>query len=250
MNREEKAAAVKEIAAELGDASALFAIDYRGISVTQAAELRARLRAAETSFTVVKNRLAKRAAAEIGNEGLEPLFEGPTAIAFVKGDPVIAAKAISTFARENQILTYKGGFMDGNALEPDAFHTIARLPGVETLRGQLVGLTASPLTGLASGLNNLVSGIARQLSQIAEQGLVSGEVPAAPADEAAASAEEEGSGEGTEEEGSDQGSEEEGQAEDEEEASGEGSEEEAPAEQQEETSDEDRASNENQDQEE
>src|SRR4051794_30042004 len=109
MNKEQKAAVVDEIATSLGGAESIFAIDYRGISVPQAAELRARLREADATFTVVKNRLAKRAVEKAGAEGLDGLFEGPTALALVKGDPVIVAKAISNFAREHRVLAYKGG---------------------------------------------------------------------------------------------------------------------------------------------
>jgi large subunit ribosomal protein L10 len=176
MNREQKSALVEQIAGQLGDAEAVFAIDYRGISVTQAAELRGKLAEAEATFKVVKNRLAKRAleSAE-GTEGLEELFEGPTALTFVKGDPVTAAKAISTFSRENQVLSYKGGVMEGAPLEPEQFTRIARLPDLDVLHGQLVGVAASPITGLTRGLASMLSGLASQLGQIQEKGLVEGE---------------------------------------------------------------------------
>lgn len=198
MTKEEKAQAVEEIAESLQGAEAIFAVDYRGISVPQAAELRAKLGEADATFSVVKNRLAKRAAEKAGTEGLEDLFVGPTALTLIKGDPVTAAKAISTFNREHEILAYKGGIMDGAPLDPESFTAIARLPGLDVLHGQLVGMTASPLTGLVAGMNNLLSGLGRQLSQIAEQGLVSGEAPeeeeasaeeAAPAEEEAPEAE-------------------------------------------------------------
>ncbi len=186
MNKEQKAAAVEEIAESLSGAEALFAVDYRGFSVPQAAELRIKLAEADAVFSVVKNRLAKRAAEQAGTEGLDDLLVGPTALTLIKGDPVTAAKAISTFGREHDVLTYKGGIMDGAALDPDSFQAIARLPGLEVLHGQLVGLTASPLTGLVAGMSNLISGLGRQLAQIAEQGLVSGEPPAAEVEEAPA----------------------------------------------------------------
>jgi large subunit ribosomal protein L10 len=179
MNKDEKAQAVAEIAEGLKGAEAIFAVDYRGISVPQAKELRVKLAEADATFSVVKNRLAKRAVEETKTEGLDDLLTGPTALTLIKGDPVIAAKTISTFAREHDVLVFKGGIMDGQPLEPDQFLAIARLPAVEVLHGQMVGLIASPLTGLAAGLNNLISGLGRQLSQIAEQGLVSGEAPAA-----------------------------------------------------------------------
>jgi large subunit ribosomal protein L10 len=187
MKREEKAQAVDEIAEGLQGAEAIFAVDYRGISVPQAAELRAKLGEADATFSVVKNRLAKRAAEKAGTEGLDELFVGPTALTLIKGDPVTAAKAISTFNREHEILAYKGGIMDGAPLDPEGFTAIARLPALDVLHGQLVGMTASPLTGLVAGMNNLISGLGRQLAQMAEQGLVSGEAPVdeeAPAEEA------------------------------------------------------------------
>jgi large subunit ribosomal protein L10 len=191
MDKEQKAAAVAELTEDLKGAEAVFAVDYRGISVPQAAELRRKLTEADAVFKVVKNRLAKRAVADAGTEGFDELLVGPTALTLIKGDAVIAAKAISTFAREHSVLEYKGGLMDGAPLEPDAFQAIARLPGLDVLHGQLVGLTASPLTGLVTGLNSMISGLAVALGQIAEQGLVTGEAPAeqeTPAEEPAAEA--------------------------------------------------------------
>lgn len=184
MNRDEKATAVAEIGEELGSASAVFAVDYRGISVPQAAELRTKLRDADASFSVVKNRLAKRATGDAGASDLDEHLVGPTALTFVRGDAVLAAKAINDFMRQNGVLAYKGGVMDGAALSPDQFTTIARLPGVDVLRGQLVGLAASPLSGVVRTLNQLIAGLALQLGQVAEQGLVSGEAPAGAAPEA------------------------------------------------------------------
>jgi large subunit ribosomal protein L10 len=176
MNREEKTAAVDRLAEDLSGAQAIFAVDYRGISVPQAAELRSKLRESDASFKVVKNRLAKLAAAKAGTE-IDDLLTGPIALTLINGDPVLVAKTITTFTREHEVLEYKGGMMDGAALDPDGFNAIARLPGLEVLHGQLVGLTASPLTGLVAGMSNLISGLGRQLAQIAEQGLVTGEAP-------------------------------------------------------------------------
>ncbi len=174
MNKDQKAAAVEEIAERLGEAEAIFAVDYRGISVPEAAELRAKLREADASFRVVKNRLAKRAAEKAGTAELDELFDGPIALTFVKGDAVVAAKAIATFSREHDVLAYRGGIMDGEPLDPEKFGAIARLPGLDVLHGQLVGVTASPLTGLTRGLAAMLSGLAVGLGQIAEQGLVGG----------------------------------------------------------------------------
>jgi large subunit ribosomal protein L10 len=184
MNKEQKIAAAEEIGERLQASNAVFAVDYRGISVGQAAELRTKLREADASFTVVKNRLAKRVTADAGAEALDEHLVGPTALTYVEGDAVLAAKAIADFIKANQTISYKGGIMEGNALDPDQFNQIARLPGVDVLRGQLVGLAASPLSGLVRTLNQLIAGIAVQLGQVAEQGLVPAD-GAAPAGEAA-----------------------------------------------------------------
>jgi large subunit ribosomal protein L10 len=177
MNRDEKSAAIEEIAAQIEGAEAIFAVDYRGISVSQAADLRGKLRESDASFRVVKNRLTKLAADKAGEDRLTDLLEGPTALTFVRGDTAGAAKAISTFNREHNVLAFKGGFMDGLTLDEDTFKSIARLPSRHVLDGQLAGIVASPLTGLVRGLGSMISGLALQLGQIAEKGLVSGDAP-------------------------------------------------------------------------
>jgi large subunit ribosomal protein L10 len=184
MNREEKSATIEEIAAQIEAAEAIFAIDYRGISVSQAAELRANLREADASFKVVKNRLTKRAADKLGEERLAELLQGPTALTFVRGDTAQAAKAITSFNKEHEILSYKGGFMEGTVLDESAFKSIAKLPARDVLNGQFAGVVASPLTGLVRGLGSMIQGLALQLGQIAEKGLVSGDAAeeAEPAD--------------------------------------------------------------------
>src|SRR3954464_8825736 len=187
MDREQKTAVVEELASELKDAKAIFAVDYRGISVPQAAELRAGLNDADTRFRIVKNRLTLRAADEAGTDGLKDHLSGPTALALVKGDAALAAKTLDRLGSEWELLAYKGGLMDGEELDPDSFTAIAKLPGREALNAQLAGVVASPLTGLVRGLGSMIQGLALQLGQIAEQGLVSGEAP--PAEEEAPAAE-------------------------------------------------------------
>ncbi len=191
MNREEKSATIQEIAAQIEASEAIFAVDYRGISVPQAAELRTKLRESDASFRIVKNRLTKLAAVQAGEDRLAELLQGPTALAFVRGDTAQAAKAITTFNKEHDVLTYKGGFMQATSLDETAFVLIARLPSREVLYGQFAGVVASPITGLVRGLGSMIQGLALQLGQIAEKGLVSGESPAAaePEPEAAPEAE-------------------------------------------------------------
>src|SRR5256885_13172048 len=179
MNREQKAAAIAEIAQNIQESDAVFAVDYRGISVPQAAELRAKLRDADTRFRVVKNTLTERAADQAGADSLKALLEGPTAFAFVRGDAAAAAKAIADYARATDLLPFKGGLMDGNTLTPDDIKAISRLPSREVLYGQLVGVIAHPISGLARMLNQLIGGLAIALGQIQEKGLVGGATPAA-----------------------------------------------------------------------
>jgi large subunit ribosomal protein L10 len=179
MNRDEKSATIEEIAAQIEASEAIFAVDYKGISVPQAAELRAKLRESDASFRIVKNRLSKIAADKAGEDRLDELLKGPTALTFVRGDTAQAAKTISSFSKEHDVLAFKGGFMEGLSLDEDRFKAIARLPGREVLIGQFAGVVASPLTGLVRGLGSMIQGLALQLGQIAEQGLVSGEAPAA-----------------------------------------------------------------------
>jgi large subunit ribosomal protein L10 len=177
MNREQKAAAIAEIADQLKGSDAVFAVDYRGISVPQAAELRVRLRDADATFRVVKNTLTERAADEAGTDTLKALLEGPTALTFVHGDAALAAKAIATFGRETDTLAFKGGLLGAESVDAEQILAISRLPARDVLYGQLVGLAASPITGLVRGLNALIAGLALQLGQIAEK-KESGEIPA------------------------------------------------------------------------
>jgi large subunit ribosomal protein L10 len=191
MNKEQKAAAVAEVATQIQESEAVFAVDYRGISVPQAAELRTKLNEAGARFRVVKNTLTQLSADKAGAESLKELLEGPTAFTFVAadgGDVALAAKALAQFRRETELLEFKGGVMGGEPLTVEQITTLSRLPARDVLHGQLVAMIASPITGLVRGLNALIAGLAIQLQQIAEQGLVGGEAPAedpAPSEEAA-----------------------------------------------------------------
>jgi large subunit ribosomal protein L10 len=177
MNREQKAAAIAEIAEQIREADAVFAVDYRGITVTGVGEVRAKLRDADATFRVVKNTLTERAADEVGAEALKALLEGPTALTFVRGDVAAAAKVIADEQKATELLAFKGGLMNGETLEPAQISAIAKLPTREVLYGQLVGVVASPITGLARGLNGLLSGVAVALGGVLEK-KQSGEIPA------------------------------------------------------------------------
>jgi large subunit ribosomal protein L10 len=184
MNRDEKAAVIDRIAGELEQSQAVFAVDYRGITVAQIAALRSRLREVDTAFSVVKNSLTERAADKAGAAELKTMLFGPTALAFVRGDAAAAAKALSDAQRATQVLDFKGGLLDGRVVTADDIRAIARLPSREALYGQLVGVVASPISGLVRTLNALIAGVAIQLQAIQDQGLVGG--AAAPAEPAAA----------------------------------------------------------------
>jgi large subunit ribosomal protein L10 len=185
MNRDQKATAIAEIAAHIDESQAVFAVDYRGISVPQVAELRAKLRESDATFKVVKNSLTERAADQVGAETLKALLEGPTALTFVRGDIATAAKAVADYGRATQLLPFKGGLMDGAAIDPDQIRSLSRLPSREVLYGQLVGVVASPISGLVRTLGALVGGLAVALEQVREK-KESGELPAGqpPATEA------------------------------------------------------------------
>ncbi len=184
MNREQKTAVVEEIGEQIRSSEAIFAVDYRGITVAQVAELRGRLREADARFRVVKNSLSELAADAAGAEDLKPMLQGPTALALVKGDAALAAKALNDVARALNLLEFKGGLLNGAALSADEVRSIARLPAREVLNAQLVGTIAAPISGVVRGLNALIAGVAIQLQAIAEMDpptLVSGsDAPDAP----------------------------------------------------------------------
>src|SRR5437764_3013254 len=194
MNREQKSAAIAEIAAQIEESQAIFAVDYRGISVPQVAELRGRLREADASFKVVKNSLTERAADASGAEALKELLTGPTALTFVRGDIATAAKAIADYGRTTQLLPFKGGLMEGAPLDVEQIRALSRLPSREVLYGQLVGVVASPVSGLVRTLSALLGGLAVALGQVRDKKdtgeIPAGEPPAAEAQAPAAEAEE------------------------------------------------------------
>ena len=212
MNRDQKAVVVDEVATQIQESEAVFAVDYRGISVAQAAELRTRLSEAGARFRVVKNTLTELAADRAGADPLKEVLDGPTAFTFVSqdGDVALAAKALAQFRRTTDLLEFKGGVMRGEGLSAEQIGELSRLPSTEILHGQLVAMIASPITGLVRTLNALIAGLAIQLQKIADEGLLpageaAGDPPAEAEQEAQADqADEEAaqSAEGTETESS------------------------------------------------
>src|SRR5277367_452113 len=169
MNRDQKAVAIAEIASNIHESDAIFAVDYRGITVAQVAELRAKLRESDATFKVVKNSLTERAADQVGAEALKDYLSGPTALTFVRGDVATAAKTVADYARATQLLPFKGGLMEGAPLDVEQIRSLSRLPSREVLYSQLVGVVASPIGGLVRSLGGLLGGLAVALGQVREQ---------------------------------------------------------------------------------
>ncbi len=141
----EKAAAVAELAKAFRTSNAAVLTEYRGLTVKQVTALRAAL-GADTTYAVVKNTLTKLAAADAGLSGLEALLAGPTAVAFIQGEPVEAAKALRDYARANPALVVKGGVLDGRPLTADEIRKLADLESREVLLAKMAGAMKASLT--------------------------------------------------------------------------------------------------------
>lgn len=176
MLKADKERVVAELTERLKGTSTLFVADYRGLSVTEINDLRAKVIEHGARFTVVKNTLTRRAAEAAGTEALLALLDGPTAIAFIDadGDMVGVAKALADSARTTKVLAIRGGILDGTPIDEEDIKSLATLPPVDVLRGQVIGAIASPLmtvVGLISApLQDLVGLIDARIDQLKEQG--------------------------------------------------------------------------------
>jgi large subunit ribosomal protein L10 len=176
MKKSDKERVVGELTERLKSSPTLIVADYRGLTMPQIDALRGELLQHGAKFAVVKNTLTRRAAEEAGVEALLSMLDGPTAIAFLEsdGDPVAAAKAIATAARETQVLVVRGGIMDGRPLTDADVENLAKLPPEEVLRAQLVGALAAPMTtvvGLFTApLRDLVGVLQARIEQLEAQG--------------------------------------------------------------------------------
>lgn len=178
MLKSDKERIVDELAAELGAAETLIVADYRGLTNKQLESLRDQLIPHGARFRIVKNTLTRRAAERAGAESLLVMLEGPTAIAFIEssGDPAAVAKALAATAKETNVLTLRGGVLEGKTLSGDDVARLSKLPPVDVLRGQLLGVVVAPLTqllGLVSApLRDLHGLIEARIEQLEEQGEV------------------------------------------------------------------------------
>lgn len=172
--RTDKERIVSELASELGAAETLIVADYRGLTNKQLEALRDELLQHGARFRIVKNTLSRRAATEAGADALLVMLEGPTAIAFVEpgGDPAAVAKALAVKAKETNVLTLRGGILEGNTLSGAEVDRLATLPPLDVLRGQLLGAIVAPLTQLvavfSAPLQNLHGLVDARIKQLAD----------------------------------------------------------------------------------
>lgn len=168
MAKPDKVAAVAEIADRFRTSSATVVTQYNGLSVSQLSQLRRAL-GTSAKYRVAKNTLVKRAAEDAGIEGVEELFVGPTAIAFVEGEPVDAAKALRDFAKDNSALVIKGGYMDGRSLTVAEIEQIADLDSREVLLAKAAGAFKAKLSQAAALFQAPASQVARLAAALQEK---------------------------------------------------------------------------------
>ena len=189
MDKSQKEQIVAELTERLQASETLIVADYRGLTMPQVDALRTELLTHGAKFQVVKNTLTRRAAEAAGADHLLALLEGPTAIAFLEseGDAVAVAKALRAAARETQVIEIRGGVIQGRTMSAEEVGTLATLPSLEVLRGQVLGAVTAPLMtilGLFNApLQNLVGLIDARIEQLEAQGDTSGaDAPAAEAE--------------------------------------------------------------------
>ncbi|ACV07092.1 50S ribosomal protein L10 [Kytococcus sedentarius] len=187
MANPQKDAVIAEIASQLRDSNAAVLTEYRGLTVAQMAELRKALRGNAT-YSVVKNTLTARAAAEAGVDAFDGYLSGPTAIAFVTGDAVEVAKGLRDFAKENEALVIKAGLVDGQAYTADDLTKLASLESREVLLAKLAGAMKAPMANTAALLNGAPAQMARLAEALRAKVETEGPVSGAPADSAEAPA--------------------------------------------------------------
>ncbi len=166
--RAEKTAAVAELTDRFRSSTATVLTEYRGLTVAQLTELRRAL-GSGTTYTVTKNTLAKRAAAQAGLEELAPLFSGPTALAFVSGDPVEAAKSLREFSKANPLLVIKGGVVEGKTLNAEEVTKLADLESREVLLAKLAGAMKANLSKAAALFQEPIAKVARLAAALEEK---------------------------------------------------------------------------------
>jgi len=195
VKKEQKEHIVAELADRLKAADTVLVADYRGLTMPQIDTLRTRLLESGARFTVVKNTLTRRAAEAAGADALLTLLEGPTAIAFLEadGDMLAAAKALADMARESKVLAIRGGVLQGKVVTAEEVETLAALPPIDILRGQVLGAIVAPVTALlglvTAPLQNLYGLIEARIEQLGGEEVAPPAAEVAPEPEPAAEAE-------------------------------------------------------------
>lgn len=188
---EAKKAQVAEVIEVLKSAQTGVLVDYRGLTVEEDTDLRNKLRAAGVKYFVIKNTLLKRATEETGLEALEEALHGPTALAVSSEDAVAPAKVLADFAKSNDKLEIKSGFMDGAVMSLDEIKKLAATPNMETLIATMMGSLNAPISNLARLLSTIVDGGVEMVDLAAKKAAEAAPAEEAPAEEAAAEATEE-----------------------------------------------------------
>jgi large subunit ribosomal protein L10 len=175
VKKDDKERLVAELTERLRTTETLLVADYRGLTMPQIDQLRTKLLEHGARFAVVKNTLTRRAAEAAGNDTLLALLEGPTAIAFLEsgGDPVAVAKALVDAARETRVLEVRGGLLEGRPVEPSEIESLAKLPPLDALRGQVLGAITAPLTAIiglfTAPLQDLYGLLDARIEQLGEE---------------------------------------------------------------------------------
>ena len=166
----QKQAVVKEIEDKIDASDSIVLMEYKGLTVADATELRSKFREAGVEYKVYKNTMMRFAFENKGYDALKDLLQGPNAVAFSPaGDPVSAAKVANAFAKDNEAIVIKAGVVNGQVIGVEEVKNLAELPSKETLLAMLLSAMQGPVRGLAVSLNETVSGLARALNQVAQQ---------------------------------------------------------------------------------
>lgn len=207
MNKDDKERVVADLTAKLRESDALIVTDYRGLTMPQVDALRGRLLEHGARFSVVKNTLTRRAAAEAGVDALLAMLEGPSAIAFIEseGNMVEVARALTDSVRETRVLAIRGGLMQGRMISAADVEELSKLPPFDVLRAQVLGAITAPLTNLlallGAPLQNLVGLIDARIEQLGGADAAAATSASGPAAAAEPEAAEAGSGPAEGEEG-------------------------------------------------
>jgi large subunit ribosomal protein L10 len=168
MPNAEKVKLVAQIKEELDAADAVWVVDYRGLTVKQAEDLRRKISAENASYKIYKNTFTIRALDELGLPSLGEIVQGPSAFVFVSGDPVSSAKVLKVFAKGNDALKIKGGLLNKTVMSAEQVKAIADLPSREELVAKLLGTISNPLVGVVRVLNGTQEKFVRTLQAVAE----------------------------------------------------------------------------------